>query len=171
MGTFVSYESGYQFVDNFTYTRGNHAIKFGVELLPNSFLERTRNLNGTFTFTGLAANSTRGTVSALQQAVNAQNGTVDPSTGRPYTYTQYTRATGQEFTTSRIVSQGYFAQDDWRVTPRVKLTYGPALRTLSPSARCTEPRLPGYRARFRRTTTISLHASLLRSIRLATVRL
>lgn len=123
-GTFVSYESGLQFVDNFTWNIGNHALKAGVELLPNSFQERTRNLNGTFTFTGLNANATRGAVTPLQQAVNAQNNVTDPSTGRPYTYTQYTRAIGQEFTTSRVISQGYFLQDDWRVNSKLKLTYG-----------------------------------------------
>ncbi len=123
-GTFVSYESGLQFVDNFTWNIGNHAIKAGVDLLPNSFKERTRNLNGTFTFTGLNANALRGAITPLQQAVNAQNNVIDPSTGRPYTYTQYTRAIGQEFTTSRVVSQGYFVQDDWRVNSKLKLTYG-----------------------------------------------
>ncbi len=123
-GTFVSYESGLQFVDNFTWNIGNHSVKAGIELLPNSFKERTRNLNGTFTFTGLNASTTRGAVTPLQQAVNAQNGTIDPSTGRPYTYTQYTRAIGQEFTTSRVISQGYFVQDDWRVNSKLKLTYG-----------------------------------------------
>ncbi|MGI4853623.1 MAG: carboxypeptidase regulatory-like domain-containing protein [Janthinobacterium lividum] len=123
-GTFVSYESGLQFVDNFTWNIGNHSVKAGVEILPNSFKERTRNLNGTFTFTGLNASGTRGSVTALQQAVNAQNGVIDPATGRPFTYTQYTRAIGQEFTTSRVVSQGYFLQDDWRVNSKLKLTYG-----------------------------------------------
>ncbi|AFL89129.1 hypothetical protein Terro_2894 [Terriglobus roseus DSM 18391] len=123
-GTFVSYESGYQIVDNFTWNRGNHAIKAGIEILPASFKERTRNLNGTFTFTGLTANGTRAAVTPLQQAINAQSGTIDPATGRPYTYTQYTRATGQEFTTSRVVNQGYFLQDDWRINSRLKLTYG-----------------------------------------------
>jgi hypothetical protein len=123
-GTFVSYESGYQIVDNFTWNHGNHAIKAGIEILPSSFQERTRNLNGTFTFTGLTANTVRGAITPLQQAINAQAGTIDPSTGRPYTYTQYTRAIGQEFTTSRVISQGYFLQDDWRVNSRLKLTYG-----------------------------------------------
>jgi hypothetical protein len=123
-GTFISYESGYQIVDNFTWNRGNHTIKLGFELLPASFHERTRNLNGTFTFTGLNASGTRAAVTPLQQAVNAENGVIDPSTGRPYTYTQYTRALGQEFTTSRVVNQGYFIQDDWRINSRLKLTYG-----------------------------------------------
>jgi hypothetical protein len=123
-GTFVSFESGYQIVDNFTWNRGDHAVKFGVEILPASFQERTRNLNGTFTFAGLNASGSRPAITPLQQAINAQNSVADPSTGRPYTFTQYTRAIGQEFTTSRIVNQGYFVQDDWRVNSRLKLTYG-----------------------------------------------
>ncbi len=123
-GTFVSYESGYQIIDNFTWNKGKHSIKFGFDFLPASFRERTRNLNGTFTFSGLSANSTRGAVTPLQQAVNAQNGVVDPSTGRPYTYTQYTRAIGQEFTTSQVINQGYFIQDDFRINTRLTLTYG-----------------------------------------------
>ena len=123
-GTFVSYESGYQFVDNFTWNRGKHSIKFGFDLLPASFRERTRNLNGTFTFSGLNANSIRGAITPLQQAINAQNGVVDPSTGRPYTYTQYTRAIGQEFTTSQVINQGYFIMDNYRVNSKLMLTYG-----------------------------------------------
>lgn len=121
-GTFVSYESGLQFVHNFTWTIGNHALKASVELLPNSFKERTRNLNGTFTFAGLKANGKRGPVTALQQAVNAQNGVTNPATGKPYTYKQYIRALGQEFPTSRVISRGYFVQDDWRVNSKLKLT-------------------------------------------------
>lgn len=123
-GTFVSYESGYQIVDNFTWNRGKHSIKFGFDLLPASFRERTRNLNGTFTFTGLSANNVRGAVSALQQAVNAQNNVIDPSTGNPYTYTQYTRAIGQEFTTSQVINQGFFLMDNYRLNSKLTLTYG-----------------------------------------------
>ena len=123
-GTFVSYESGYQLVDNTTWNRGNHAIKLGVEVLPVSFQERTRNLNGTFTFAGLRASGSRAAVTPLQQAINTQNGVLDPATGLPYTYSQYTRAIGQEFTTSQVVNQGYFVQDDWRVNSKLKFTYG-----------------------------------------------
>ena len=123
-GTFVSYESGYQIDDNFTWNRGRHSVKFGFELLPVSFNERTRNLNGTFTFSGLNANSVRGAITPLQQAANARNGAIDPSTGQVYTYSQYTRAIGQEFTTSRVINQGYFIQDNYRLNTKLTLTYG-----------------------------------------------
>lgn len=141
-GTFVSYESGFQIVDNFTWNIGNHAVKFGVEVLPTSFQERTRNLNGTFTFAGVNASGTGGAVTPLQQAINAQNGVVDPATGRPYTYSQYTRAIGQEFTTSRVVNQGYFVQDDYRVNSKLKLTYGLRYELFLRPSGVTNPAFP-----------------------------
>ena len=60
----------------------------------------------------------------MQQAANARNGAIDPSTGQVYTYSQYTRAIGQEFTTSRVINQGYFIQDNYRLNTKLTLTYG-----------------------------------------------
>lgn len=123
-GVFRSLETGYQVIDNFTWNIGAHALKFGFDVTPASFEERTRNLNGTFTFSGLAASGTRPAVTALNQYLNAAAGTIDPATNRPYSYSQFTRAIGQEFYTSRVTNQGYYIQDDWRVTPRLKVNLG-----------------------------------------------
>ncbi|MBC7928516.1 MAG: hypothetical protein H7039_22970 [Bryobacteraceae bacterium] len=123
-GVFQSLESGYQLVDNFTWNVGRHSIKAGFDLLPATFRERTRNLNGTFTFSGLTATPLRDAISPLNQLLNARSGIVDPATGRPYTYTQFSVAEGQEYTESTVVNQGYFIQDELRISAKVKLNLG-----------------------------------------------
>jgi hypothetical protein len=123
-GTFSSLERGVQFIDNFTWNLSRHSLKFGFDILPASFRERTRNLNGLFTFSGLPAATARPAVTPLMQYLNTQGGITDPATGRPFTYTQFTRAQGAEFFESTVVNQGYFIQDEWRVTPRLKLNLG-----------------------------------------------
>lgn len=123
-GVFSSREQGFQIIDNISWTRGAHSIKAGVDLLPVRFRERTRNLNGTYTFAGLPAATGRGAVTALQHYLNTAGGVIDPSTGRPFTYSQFTRAQGQEFYSARVINQGYFIQDEWRLTPSLRLNLG-----------------------------------------------
>jgi hypothetical protein len=123
-GVFSSREQGFQIIDNVSWTRGAHSIKAGFDLLPVRFRERTRNLNGTYTFAGLAAAAGRAAVTPLQHYLNTAGGVVDPSTGRPFTYSQFTRAQGQEFYAARVINQGYFLQDEWRITPSLRLNLG-----------------------------------------------
>lgn len=123
-GVFSSRERGFQLIDNLTWTRGAHSIKMGFDILPVSFRERTRNLNGTFTFAGLNATAARPAVTPLQQYLNTVSGATDTATGLPFTYSQFTRALGQEFFSARVINQGYFIQDDWRLTPKLKVNLG-----------------------------------------------
>ncbi|MBY0507836.1 MAG: TonB-dependent receptor [Bryobacteraceae bacterium] len=124
-GVFSSRERGVQLIDNVTWNRGVHSFKAGFDLLPVNFRERTRNLNGTFTFAGLpAVASGRGAVTPLQHYQNTVDRVVDPATGQPFTYSQFTRALGQEFFNATVINQGYFFQDDWRINSRLKLHLG-----------------------------------------------
>ena len=67
-GTRRTREWGVHIVDNLTWTTGRHTMKFGIDLLPVTFRERTTNINGSFVFGGLTAVAgVRGAVTPLDQ--------------------------------------------------------------------------------------------------------
>ena len=124
-GTRKTREAGIHIVNNLTWTAGRHTLKAGIDLLPVSFKERTTNINGSFVFGGLAAVAGgRGAITPLDQFLLTQQGAIDPSTGRPYSYSRFTQALGAEYFTAKTFNQGYFLQDDVRLTDRLKLTVG-----------------------------------------------
>jgi hypothetical protein len=123
-GDYQYYESGYQIADNFTWNRGPNSFKMGFNLLPANYQDRTTNWNGTFSFSGLSANALRGAASPLQQYLDTVQGAIDPSTGLPYTYSQFSRSTGSLFYNATQFNTGYFAQDDLRLGPNLKLNFG-----------------------------------------------
>lgn len=125
-GTRVTRERGFQVIYNLMWNRGKHSVKLGTDILPAWFRERTTNVNGSFQFTGLPADSQgrRGAVSPLDQFLGAERGTTDPVTGLPYSYSRFTRSVGEEFFEARVFNQGYYAQDDIRLTQKLKLSAG-----------------------------------------------
>ena len=95
----------FQVVDNFTLIRGNHSYKIGgdIQLVDD---KRTSTLFQLYTFPS---------VDAYLAAVNGTN---------PRSYTNYQQLMGNpDFS---MTSSGYsvFVQDDWRLTPDLKLIYG-----------------------------------------------
>lgn len=124
-GTRKTREWGVHIVDNITWTKGSHTLKFGIDLLPVTFRERTTNVNGSFTFGGLpAVANVRGAVTALDQFLFTERGVIDPSTGRPYSYSRFTQSVGAEYFEASTFNQGYFIQDDFRLSDRIKLNLG-----------------------------------------------
>ncbi len=124
-GTRVTSERGMHVINNLTWTTGRHSVKAGIDLLPVSFRERTTNINGSFVFGGLpAVAGARGAVSAPDQFLLTERREIDPATGRPYSYSRFTQSVGAEFFEARTFNQGYFVQDDFRVTDRLKLNLG-----------------------------------------------
>ncbi|MCX6552696.1 MAG: TonB-dependent receptor [Acidobacteria bacterium] len=118
-------ERGFQFVDNLSISLGSHSVKLGLDIIPVAFKERTTNINGSFRFSGMTAvTGIRGAVTPLDQYLYTVAGTIDPSTGKPYSYTRFSQATGTEWTDPSVVNQGYFVQDDIRLPHRVKLNVG-----------------------------------------------
>jgi hypothetical protein len=95
----------WQVVDNFTLLRGSHSYKIGVDA---QFIEDTRT----------ASLFTVYTFPTIDAYVAARNGT------NPRSYSTFTQLLGNpDFKmTSKMYSA--FVQDDWRVTPDVKLLYG-----------------------------------------------
>jgi hypothetical protein len=94
-----------QFLDNLTWDRGNHSLKFGgdVQIVRD---RREVTLLSTYTFANIAA------------YLGALNGTT------PRSYAQFTQVAGEpriEFSSQYFF---WFAQDEWRVRPNFKLTFG-----------------------------------------------
>lgn len=124
-GTRVTRERGFQIIDNLTWTTGRHSVKFGFDLLPVWFRERTTNINGGYTFGGLSAVAgVRPSVTPLDQFLFTEQRTVDPSTGRPYSYSRFTQSVGQEFFEAPVINTGIFVQDDIRLSSKLKLNVG-----------------------------------------------
>lgn len=94
-----------QFQNNLTWTRGNHAVKVGGGL---NRIEDTRRSNvfARYTFPN------------LQAFLNARNGT------NPRSYTNYVEAFGNPDIEYTSTFYNFFAQDDWKVTRKLKVNYG-----------------------------------------------
>jgi hypothetical protein len=124
-GNRTTNEQGFQIINNTTFIRGRHTVKAGVDILPVNFKERLTNINGSFVFGGLpAVAGVRGAVTPLDQFLFTERRLVDPATNQLYSYTRFTQSVGREFYDATVINQGYFIQDDIRLTPNVKLNLG-----------------------------------------------
>jgi len=63
-------------------------------------------------------------VTALDQYLFAASGRVDPSTGRPYNYSQLQQSFGERETAKRFGFANVFVQDEIRVSPRLTVNAG-----------------------------------------------
>lgn len=94
-----------QIQNNLTWTRGNHVFKFGVGA---NRIDDTRRSN----------QFARYTFPTLQAYVDAVNGVNRRG------YTNYLEAFGDPGIQYNSTFYNFFAQDDWKITPRLKLNYG-----------------------------------------------
>lgn len=94
-----------QLIDNVTMTHGNHTMKVGGGF---NFIgdERRSRQFGQYTFAN------------IQAYLDAKSGL------KPFGYTQYREAVGDPFIAYQTQFYHAFAQDDWKVTPRLKVNYG-----------------------------------------------
>ncbi len=97
----------WEIIDNFSWTRGRHTIKFGgaIDKENKSQNQSVPNNNGTFTFNSQA------TGDAL----------ADMLIGSAF---QYTENSNHVFGRSRWENWSLYIQDQWRATNRLTLTYG-----------------------------------------------
>ncbi|MEJ7847120.1 MAG: TonB-dependent receptor [Pyrinomonadaceae bacterium] len=103
--TIAPLETMTQFQDNVTWTFGDHAIKIGAGL---NKIDDTRR-SGIFS---------RYTFASIAAYAAARNGT------NPRGYTQYVEAFGDPNIDYKSTFYNFFAQDDWKVTRRLKFNYG-----------------------------------------------
>ncbi|MBA3886355.1 MAG: TonB-dependent receptor, partial [Acidobacteria bacterium] len=95
----------WQVIDNFTVLRGNHSYKFGFDM---QFIEdkRTASLFTVYNFPTPAA------------YLAARNGT------NPFSYSTFQQLFGDPDFRMDTAMYSAFVQDDWRVTPDLKMLYG-----------------------------------------------
>lgn len=114
------HDNTYHYVDNFTYIRGNHTMKFGFDIrrfLFNSFF--TSFGRGAFSFTGRSTGQPE--LVAAGDSSSTGNSVADLLLGLPR---QADRNLGIPFHNAMTFSSGYYFQDDWKVTRRLTLNYG-----------------------------------------------
>ncbi len=141
----TQFDKRIQFADSLTYIAGNHTLKFGGEF-SNIFASQKFGFNqfGVYTFAGLTStlNSTVGGVAnspigapGILQAISSTpylfttspTGTVGtvPFAGRFDTTTaRYNQQIGNLQAAYTVREISFFAQDAWRITPRLTLNYG-----------------------------------------------
>ncbi len=105
LGTISPIETMNQFQNNLTWNRGDHSIKFGGGI--NFIYDYRRNdISAQYTFPSIAA------------YVAAKNGTATLG------YTSFAQTLGNAEITYNSRFYNLFAQDDWKITRKLKLSYG-----------------------------------------------
>jgi outer membrane receptor protein involved in Fe transport len=95
----------WQVIDNFTYVRGSHSYKFGLDW-QHVYDERVAARQFVYTFPSIAS------------YLAAKSG------ANPFGYSTVQQLTGDSSFNMRTNLFAAFVQDDWQIAPRVKLLYG-----------------------------------------------
>lgn len=103
--TILPLEVSNQGIDNVTWTHGDHTIKTGVSF---NFIDDTRR-------SGIFAAYTFPSIAAFVAAKNGNN---------PRSYTNYSETVGNPNIKYYSEFYSFFAQDDWKITSRLKFNYG-----------------------------------------------
>lgn len=114
----TQFDKRLQFADSLTVISGNHSLKFGGEF-SNIYANQKFGFNqfGVYTFAGLT--STTGILDALSNVRTATyRGRFDTATAR------YNQQIGNLSAAYTVRELSFFAQDSWRVTPKLTLNYG-----------------------------------------------
>ena len=118
-----SHQRDLEIDDDVLYTRGKHSMKAGVELLDTTLDDTLpTNFNGTYVFGGGTAPMLGGagssTISGIEQYRRALLGLPG---GTPTNYVATTGTAAIQLKQMRVV---LYAQDQWKVQPRLSFSYG-----------------------------------------------
>ncbi|MBI3278516.1 MAG: TonB-dependent receptor [Acidobacteria bacterium] len=122
----LEYSNVWDFIQNVSITKGSHALKFGFEYRPIEFpFFQVPSPRGTFRF---------------RRAITAAGTQFDGPTGDGFAAfllgipARDTRITTTNFISSQKSAYAWFAQDDWKLTPRLTLNLGVRYELFSPIA-------------------------------------
>jgi hypothetical protein len=119
--------NNYQLGDSVSWFRGKHSLQFGAEVRQSRmFLDSDNGPRGSFTFN---ASWTAALNSAGNPTPGTGSGVADFLLGYP---TNMSGAVGTSQTHFRFYTQNYYAQDDWKVTRDLTISYGLRWEYVSP---------------------------------------
>jgi hypothetical protein len=126
-------ERKWQVADSVYYIKGNHTFKFGVDVVHNHDLSNVLNNdpNGYYTynyignyFADLYAH-TKGLANATCNSTGSQFATATATAvGPDPCYSSFGQSYGPPIFSIATVDYGFFAQDNWKVTPRLSFELG-----------------------------------------------
>ena len=122
----TQFDKRIQFADSLTVISGNHSFKFGGEF-SNIYANQKFGFNqfGTYTFVGFA-----NTAAVLDALSSTRNATVPTNTAAQYygrfdrPEARYNQQIGNLQAAYTVRELSFFAQDAWRITPKLTLNYG-----------------------------------------------
>jgi hypothetical protein len=135
-------ERKWQIFDTAYWIKGSHTFKFGVDILHNyDLINNTYESNGDYSYTyignyfadltakqtGLAnAGCAAGAAQTATVVTNATTGvkTVSSAVGALPCYTNYFQGYGNPLVATQTLDYGFFAQDNWKINPRLTLELG-----------------------------------------------
>ena len=102
-------ENRYQIVDNYSWTKGAHSVKFGMDFqTTQDWTNQLFNGNGGYSYTNLLAFAKDFT----GNTTGAKN------------YSSFSQAFGNPIKTLRTTDINFYAQDTWKVSKKVTFSYG-----------------------------------------------
>ena len=130
LGSISPIETMNQFQNNLTWNRGNHSMKFGGGF-NHIYDYRRSNIYTSYTFGSLKAYQYAITPGSeafadFRTACNQDTDLVpdDADLNRGLCYTGFSQTLGDAELTYNSVFYNFFAQDDWKATPKLKINYG-----------------------------------------------
>jgi hypothetical protein len=114
-GPYVNYDTILQWSDNFSWNKGKHAFKFGAEAQRTRFnLSGADVSRGRFTFTGQYSANIGASPQPQQSVADFLQGYISNAEGQ----------IGLVVSQMRNYALGFYAEDQWKVTPSLTINYG-----------------------------------------------
>ena len=125
-GPFVTNDHIFQFVDNFSWSKGKHALRFGAEIRRDRFnLIGNTDPRGTLTFTGQVTERPFDPTDPTSKQLGYSSGTGTAMADFLLGYQQkISVAPFLAFGQFRGTVQNYYIDDTWRVHPKVTVSIG-----------------------------------------------
>ncbi len=120
-------EERFQLADTFSWTKGSHSFKFGVDFDTNQdYLKQLFNYAGAYSYSNLT-----------NFALDFSNNTTSKA------YSSFSQAFGNPIQNLRTNNLYFFAQDSWKITRRFTLNYGLRYeKTFLPQPTLKDPNYP-----------------------------